>query len=263
MPCIKLSKTNLYYELITNNSGRLTILFIHGLGSSTRDWHNQVEYFRSYYDIITVDLHGFGQSDRTQRQLTIHDYAQDILELIEHLHVEKPHIIGLSLGAMVCYEIATSYPHLIRSAVFINALPEFIPRSFKEKLNVIFRFAIIRLLGMKILGKVLSKKLFTHSHQQPLKDEFLQHWSRNKRKNYIAAMKAILNWSVVSKLDRVNIPTLIIAAEHDYTTIESKQKFAAMLPNTTVTIIENSWHATPVDQPDKLNKALMTFLENI
>ena len=259
MPFANLTSTELYYESNNANDSNQSIIFIHGLGSSTRDWHNQVDYFEHNFNVITVDLHGFGKSDRSHRKLSIHDYAQDIIELTEYLQLAQPHIVGLSLGAMICYEIVTSQPRLIKSVAVINALPEFVARTYKEKFSVFMRFAIVRLLGMQVLGKILSKKLFKHPEQQQWRDEFLQNWQQNKRHNYLSAMKAILNWSVVEKLNDIKTPILVVAAEHDYTPVHSKQPFVTKYSNITLQVIANSWHATPIDQAAALNEMLAVF----
>ena len=61
MPKIQSNGINLYYEI--HGEGQ-PLLFIHGLGSSTRDWEFQVQEFSKAYKVITFDLRGHGQSDK-------------------------------------------------------------------------------------------------------------------------------------------------------------------------------------------------------
>jgi pimeloyl-ACP methyl ester carboxylesterase len=58
MPKIQSNNINLYYEV--NGEGQ-PLVFIHGLGSSSRDWGNQVQAFSKSYQVITYDLRGHGR----------------------------------------------------------------------------------------------------------------------------------------------------------------------------------------------------------
>jgi len=65
---------------------------------------------------------------------------------------------------------------------------------------------------------------------------------------------------VEHKLSRITCPTLIIAADHDYTPVSLKQAYVRHIANARLVVIEDSRHATPLDQPEDFNRTLLEFI---
>ena len=82
MPTAKLGDMQLYYKASGEGD---PLLFIHGLGSSTRDWENQAPYFSDRYRVVTPDLRGHGKSDKPPGPYNISLFANDIAELVSLL----------------------------------------------------------------------------------------------------------------------------------------------------------------------------------
>src|SRR6266545_4358239 len=95
MPKVQCNDINLYYEV--NGKGQ-PLLFIHGLGSSARDWESQVQEFSRTYQVITFDLRGHGQSDKPAGPYTMSMFASDAAALLKRLGIESANVVGLSLG---------------------------------------------------------------------------------------------------------------------------------------------------------------------
>ncbi len=257
MPKLPVRDINLYYEV--NGQGH-PILFIHGLGSSTRDWELQVPFFSKHYQVVTFDTRGHGKSDKPPGPYTISLFAADTVELIKGLGLTPPHVVGISLGGIIALQLAVSAPDLVRSLTIVNAGPEFIVRTIKERLLVLQRQLIVRLLGMRKMGEFLSKRLFPKPGQEKLRQLFIERWAENDPQAYRDAMRAIVGWSVTDQLNTIQCPTLVIAADQDYTPVTVKEAYVARIPQAELKVISDSRHATPVEQPEKFNETLMAFL---
>ena len=83
---------------------------------------------------------------------------------------------------------------------------------------------------------------------------------QNDKRAYLASLDAIIGWGVRERLKRITCPTLVISADRDYTPVERKREYVAEMPNARLLVIENSRHATPLDQPERFNSALLAFL---
>src|SRR5439155_12833482 len=92
-------------------------------GSSKRDWEPQVAELAKTYRVITVDLRGHGQSDKPAGPYTIPEFAADVAGLLESLHASPAHIVGLSLGGGVAFQLAVNYPALLKSLTIVNSGP--------------------------------------------------------------------------------------------------------------------------------------------
>jgi pimeloyl-ACP methyl ester carboxylesterase len=71
------------------------LVMIMGLGSAQNNWRFQIGSFKKYYRTITFDNRGIGKSDKPTGPYTIKMMADDIIGLMDHLGIEKAHILGV------------------------------------------------------------------------------------------------------------------------------------------------------------------------
>ena len=257
MPTLQINDINMYYEI--NGQGQ-PLLLIHGLGSSSKDWEKQVPAFSEHYKVITFDARGHGRSDKPRGPYSIPMFADDVAGLMHKLEIVPAHVLGISMGGMIAFQLAVDHPELIKSMVITNATPELVVRSFKERLVVVQREMIVRLIGMRKMGEVLGGRLFPKPDHDEIRRIFIERWAENEPRAYLASMRALVGWSVMNHIEDIEIPTLVIAADQDYTWIGEKEAFVAKMQNTELVVIEDSRHATPAERPEEFNQAVMGFL---
>jgi len=258
MPAIQLNGVNFYYE--STGEGQ-PLVFIHGLGSSGRDWELQVNEFSRAYRVITFDLRGHGQSDKPAGPYSLSLFADDTAGLLKALDIKSAHIVGLSLGGGVAFQLAIDFPGLVKTLVIVNSAPEFTARTFKERMEIWTRFAIVRLWGMRKMGEVLSKRLFPKEEHKSLRALFVERWAENDPQAFLEAMRAFTGWSVKNKLGLIQCPALIIAADQDYTPVARKEEYTPLMPDARLLVIADAHHAVPVEKPEQFNRILTEFLE--
>ena len=260
MPYVTVDGTRLYYE--THGDGE-PLLLIHGLGSSTRDWEYQIPVFAKSYQVVVYDVRGHGRSDKPPGPYHLPLFARDAAQLMESLGLPPAHIVGISMGGMIAYQLAVSFPGKARCLIVVNANPELPLTTWRDRVLFWQRLLIVRLLGMRKMGEVLSNRLFVKPEQETLRKIFVERWAENDPRAYLTAMRAIFGWSVVDQLDAIQIPVLIIAADQDYTPVEEKERYAAMMPRAQVVRVDDSRHATPVEKPDVFNQIVLSYLPRI
>ncbi len=110
----------MYSETLGDNSE--AIVFLHGIGGTTRYWKSRVQPLASSYRLILVDLLGYGQSPKPWTKYTVERHVE---ELYQVLHEQKSlTIVGHSFGGIVAMAFAARYPHIVKRLVFIS-LPYF------------------------------------------------------------------------------------------------------------------------------------------
>jgi len=132
----KVKEIEMYYEVTGEGE---SLLLIHGLGSSTRDWEFQVPVFSQKYQVITIDLRGHGKSDKPKGPYSMQMFAGDIAELLKKLGIKSTHVLGISLGGGIAFQFALDYPNLVKSLMIVNAGIEIPMDSFKMKLEAFKR----------------------------------------------------------------------------------------------------------------------------
>jgi len=164
---------------------------------------------------------------------------------------------------MIAFQLAVDHPELVKSLVIVNAGSEVVARTLKEHWQVFFRFSIAYLLKMQRMGEVLSRRLFPDDDQVDLRELFVERWAENDKRAYLDTLRAIVGWSVTDQVHKVNLPTLVVTTEKDYTPVSAKESFVRKMPRAELVVIPNSRHATPVDNPEKFNEAVLAFLAKV
>lgn len=112
------------------------LLLIHGVGMNATIWQPQIELLKSRYDVIAIDMLGHGESRLPPENPVLSDYAEQVIELIDHLGLKKVSIVGHSMGALVAQEVALSAPERVRRIVSLNAVfrrPPSLARAVRER----------------------------------------------------------------------------------------------------------------------------------
>ncbi len=257
MPYASANNISLYYEIQGEGS---PLVFLHGLGSSIKDWENQINYFAKKYQVITPDLRGHGKSDKPKEHYSVPLFSADITQFIKTVVNQPVHLIGHSLGGMVAFQLAIDHPELLKSLTIINSGPSVIFPSLISRVRFLMRLLSVRLFGMHQISHALAKMLFPNPQQLSLRTQFIHRWMENDPHAYLNSLHAFHDWDVTAKLSSIKCPTLIVGSDHDYTPIAYKDFYTRLIPNAELAIIPNSYHMANLDQPDEVNKALDNFL---
>jgi pimeloyl-ACP methyl ester carboxylesterase len=239
------------------------VLLVHGLGSSTRDWEYQIPELAAHYRVIALDIRGHGRSDKPRERYSIAGFAEDVRALIEHLGLDRVHLVGISMGGMIGFQLGVDHPELLKSLCIVNSGPEVKAKSPLEYLEIAKRWGLSRLFSLETIAKVLGNLLFPKPEQAELRRKIEERWPQNDKRAYLASLDAIIGWGVRERLERITCPTLVITADHDYTPIAQKEAYVKEMPDARLLVIEDSRHATPLDQPQRFNSSLLAFLEEV
>jgi len=109
---------NLYYEI--HGTGR-PLLLLHGGLMMGEMFGPVIPLLAQRHQVITVDLQGHGRTADIERPIDVRLMADDIAALIDHLGVERPDLVGYSLGGGVALQTAVKYPAKIRRLVVVSA----------------------------------------------------------------------------------------------------------------------------------------------
>ena len=258
MATLRFSDAELHYE--QRGRGEPVVL-LHGLGSSSEDWEPQLVALSSRYRAIAVDMRGSGRSRdlaRPRGPFSVPTFAADVAAVIDHLDAAPAHIIGLSMGGMVAFQLALDHPRTVRTLTIINSGPALVPRTWQEHIAIGMRFAITATGGPTAMARMLAPRLFPRDEHA--RATFIERMARNDRAAYAATQRALVGWDVSSRIGSITVPTLVVAADQDYTPVARKQEYARMMRDARVVTIADSRHALPIEEPEKLQPILEAFL---
>lgn len=260
MPIVRIRDLDVHYEITHPERGN-PVLCIHGLGSSTADWEPQIAALGRKHTVITYDVRGHGRSGKPRGPYSVQQFAEDAAALIEHLEPGPVNVLGISMGGMIAFQLASDFPHLVKSLVIVNSGPEMTLRTWKQRVAIYQRFVIVRLMGMRKMGEVLAKALLPKPEHARERATFVERWARNEPSAYLRSLRALIGWSVTDRLGSISRPTLIVSADQDYTPVAYKQYYTDLIPGARLVVVPDSRHMLPVERPDEFNAVVTEFLD--
>jgi pimeloyl-ACP methyl ester carboxylesterase len=244
-------------------TGRPLVL-LHGLGGSQDDWPLQLPFFSPRYRVICVDLRGHGRSPKPPGLYRMSQFAADLALLLMRLEAHPAHVLGLSLGGAVAQQLAVDHPDLVRSLVLVNTLARFLTTQWRQRLLGARRFLSTYLRGIDAVADDIAVRLFPMVDQAELRAMARTRLASNDPAAYRASLWAVARFDVTFLLDLIDCPVLVVAGDRDATLpLEPKRQLADRLPNARFQLIENSAHATPIDQPGVFNDLVLDFLKDV
>jgi pimeloyl-ACP methyl ester carboxylesterase len=259
MPVCRIQDVDLYYE--TAGDGP-PVLLLHGLGSSSRDWENQIPELARTHRVIACDMRGHGRSEKPPGPYSVRQFAADAVRLLETLDAAPAHVVGLSMGGMIAFQMAVDTPEAVRSLIIANSGPEMILRTFRQRLLIRSRFAVVRLFGMAALGRMIAKPVFPKPEQAALRQTFEDRLAENDPRAYLDSLRALIGWSVADRIGGIRCPVLVIGSDQDYTPVEWKREYTKRIPGARLAVLEDSRHIAPIDRKQEFNHLLTDFLES-
>ena len=237
------------------------LILLHGLGGSSQDWEHQIAFFSKRYRVIAPDLRGFGATPRGRGLPSIERLAGDVRGLLMQLDVACFRMIGHSMGGAVAQQLALNAPATVERLVITNSVPSFRPQSLRHYFEFAYRWIVMGLLGPGRLARIGARRMFPEPHQAAERAKSIARGERNTRAAYLGTLAALGRWSVIARLGELEMPVLVLAAEHDYFGHAETVKFAHALPRGRLHVVENAHHSLPAEKPPVFNALVQKFFE--
>jgi pimeloyl-ACP methyl ester carboxylesterase len=118
MPAAKIDGINMAYDV--SGQGEPLVLIMGLLGGTRQSWVFQKRAFSKHFKVITFDSRGMGKSDKPSEPFTMKTLADDTIGLMNHLNIDKAHVLGVSHGGRVAQEVAINYPERVNKLVLAS-----------------------------------------------------------------------------------------------------------------------------------------------
>ena len=265
MPYFKSNKSKLYYRTI--GSGPPVVL-ISGLAANHRSWGLQFLDLKKWFKLIAIDNRGIGKSGGGTVELSIEDMASDIDALLTMVGIEKVHLMGSSMGAMIALEYASINPERVQSLI-LSSLPIQKPSGTFETFVSYLTSTLqngSRETFLQTLASYLFSSNFLRDEQFEIIADFLAKSPIDHRPETIfCQLLAIRKWLGSRKWEQgCKCPCLIVSGSEDKlvppeTIIEAAFK---IFPHAIRKIIQGAGHAVHIEKSKEFNKIVCDFLRD-
>lgn len=249
---------DLYFKE-TGKTNQETIIFLHGECMSGWMWDWQLEAFKDYHCIVP-DLPGHGMSNMMEPFAVI-TASKIISELVQtHAHNGKAHFVGISLGAQIVLQILATAPesvdHVFISGTLVCNKPK------KQTMLKLLDYITKVYEPIKSTDFMIKANMRTYNLPKTLFSNFKESTRHIGPDSLTRILIENISFKPPANLDKVEIPTLIMAGEKDYEIIrESMYYLMKILPNSEAAVALKYGHLWNLESPKLFNTVLRMWLK--
>ncbi len=265
MPYLTLNSVKIYYE--DEGKGEQTLVFGHSMLFNLRMFDRQVEFLRNNYRCIRFDFRGHGKSASPLDGYDLDMLTEDFFELVQALKCGPCHFVGFSMGGMVALRVALKYPGLLRSLILIDTSSEPEPKSGmlrNKAMLLIAKYIGLKPLSNKVMQLFFGPKFLQDTERTELQSNWKNHFASNDRVGLAKAVKGVLfREGITDKIGAIKHPTTIMVGDQDQLTDLSKAEILhAQIQNSSLKIIPEAGHMSPVEEPEAVNALIEHHLKS-
>ncbi len=192
------------------------------------------------------------------------DYAVDLIELMDHLQLDRAHVIGLSLGGVIAQRLAIDHPSRVDRLVLISCTNRFGPylREMAKMIGQAMRY-FPRGVFHRTVNLLATSPDYLDNHPLELEREAVQAEKQNiPRKSLIRELRCLGSEDLTKDgCYRITAPTLVIAGEQDAMIAPCYDRaMAREIPGSTFKLLAGCGHNPLEEQPEIVASLIRDFL---
>lgn len=244
----------------------IPVVFLHGFPFSKEQWRPQLDALSSTHRVIAYDQRGLGDAAPGEGPLTIEFLVDDLIELLDHLGIERACVVGLSMGGYVALRAVDRHPERVHGLVLADTRAGGDDNAGRVKRADAIR--AIQANGMEAFAAKMLPALFASAALEPptaavtaIRAQMLA-TDPTGACHALAAMAARLD--LRERLGAIATPTLVVVGALDAITPPADaRELTAGIANATLLELPDAGHVSNLDAPDAFTAALQTFLDRL
>ncbi|MFB3886956.1 MAG: alpha/beta fold hydrolase [Thermodesulfobacteriota bacterium] len=253
MPTVPIDRKQIHYWVARGEplKEREVVLFIHGAGGGEYTWSYQKGFFEKEFHPVILELPGHGKSGGEGEQ-EIEKYAQHVHTFLRAMGFPKVTLVGHSMGGAIVQTLALTNPEMIGRIVLVGTgaklrvfpmILDEIKSNFKEASRKIAQFAYSPNVSSDLIERGITDLL--RCEPEVLYGDFL----------------ACDRFDVMSEVEKIDLPTLILCGEEDrLTPVKYSQFLQNRIRHSKMEILPGAGHMVMMESPGSFNQKIKEFL---
>jgi pimeloyl-ACP methyl ester carboxylesterase len=239
---------------------------IHGAGGSTRTWKRQIKRLGAHFNLLVIDLPGHGQSADLESQddeYTFSIISQRVWEVVDHVGIEKVHVLGVSLGAIIALRIEQLYNDRVKSVVLAGAIVQ-----LNRKLKIIASTSLFlaKLIGYRAFYKVAARIALPRDNHKTSRDIFIRESEALSLDEFRKWTEMYRSLNVTLKelfLEATDAPKLLLMGDQDHLFLNPALDYVKKRANALLKVFPKCGHVVNIEQPDSFNEHCIEFIHTV
>jgi pimeloyl-ACP methyl ester carboxylesterase len=240
------------------------VILLHGWSSSRRMWHYLTPALARTYRCWSVDLPGFGDSDKPDDAwYSIPNFTASVRRFMEGMGLRRAHIVGHSMGGMIALDFAATHPeHVERLAVinpvvtgraYLRAFANLQPRAHLVNRTHELTRRVVHPVARHPLSTSLNRGVRDISRRA-------HDFTRATPASLLGSGRAIVNYDVRAKLSQIAATTLVVLGTWDTQIPNSEGHLVAVEVPRARLVVYSAGHAITDDRPGEMAPLIRNFL---
>jgi pimeloyl-ACP methyl ester carboxylesterase len=258
-------------HVVDTGGDKPPLLFLHGLGGVWQNWLLNIAAFKDTHRCVAFDLPGFGESEKPREDISIPGFAKAADAVCRKLGIENPVVLGNSMGGFVGAELALSFPTRVSKLVLVSAAGLSTEYVKREPVLATARAwaALITRAGSQADTVIRRKRLrrvalqaivrYPEKLSVPLTTELVR---GGGSPGFNDAFRALLTYSFRDKLEKIEVPVLIVWGRNDILVpVDDAEEFEHLIgENAHAVIFDDTGHLAMLERPSRFNELVRGFL---
>jgi 3-oxoadipate enol-lactonase len=277
MPFIEVEDGRLYYDI--SGKGHPVVL-IHGAWASHEWWRWQVPELSRYYQVLSLDVRGHGQSSPLKSAYSVDGFTRDLEIFLQQVGIDEIALVGWSMGGIISMQYCLNHQSKVKALILIATRGH---RNPLMKRRILLEYLQARLslfmdlasprkydrVAQRFPGEDERVKREVRNMLSPSAPKEVFGWVmddliKNPRENYFKVAKSIQDWEAEKELGKINVPTLIIVGEKDdRTPPHFSRLLQAQIPGSRLVIVKDAGHCLALERPQVVNAEIIKFLKSL
>ena len=241
------------------NNARQSLVFVHGYLGGSEQWSDQLRHFSTDFNVITLDLPGFGLNAHLDAPDSITGFAQYVLSELDKQSIRQFILVGHSMGGMIAQEMMRLAATRVKKLVLYGTGPVGVmPGRFEtieESRNK------VKAKGVDITAQYIAAKWFVGGVNGHGYDGCADIAIMSSMQAALAGLTAMETWSGVDALANINVPTLVLWGDQDKSYHWALPEMLwREIPNAGLSVVAGCSHAVHLEKPKLFNELLEDFL---
>ncbi len=240
------------------------LIIIHGLFGSADNWGTLGKKFAEYSEVHLIDLRNHGRSFHSN-DMNYGLMVDDLIEYINHYKLEKPILLGHSMGGKTAMKLAIEHPATLDKLVIADIAPKYYPPHHQSIIKAMLSVDFSTISSRKEVDNILSNYISEIGVKQFILKNI--YWKEDKTLAFRMNIQAISNHyedlmksNLFGKYDN---PTLFLKGEKSfYIQEEDKKSIENLFPNATIKTISKAGHWLHAENPKDFFTEVIDFIKD-
>jgi 3-oxoadipate enol-lactonase len=257
MPFAQLSDLQIHYDLRGQDTFPV-LLFSNSLGTTLEMWDSQIEEFTKRFRVLRYDTRGHGRSGVTPGEYTIPMLADDVLQLLDFLHLDRVHFCGLSMGGAIGIDLGSRAPQRFYKLALCDTAAKF---GTAETWHT--RIRAVEAGGMRAVAGSVLGRWFTSAFREAHPDKtrvVLAMLENADPQGYVSNCAAVRDFDARQSLGNVRVPCLVLTGTDDPVTTPADARYlAGRIPSAQYAEVSAA-HLSNIEARADFNGKVLAFL---